>query len=206
MRRRCLSILCLLGVLSALWTTPLEAASGYFYQTISNTTQPDSVDPNTTYFLTAFVMATDSAKVNGDLVIQVREWGGATGLATHTLYVPATFMKRELGRWVRIGAGITPDLFRFVSPADDSPDRSTNLFKFVSSADASLDHFTIEFGFGAGAVYEDALMLDGVQLEKALILPSGNVAAYPTPWVAEKGIVSPSDAIDVKGASHYYMW
>ncbi len=199
MRRflKCHSFL-LMAVFMGLWATSLDAKKppktkmkdDVLYQTISNAIQPGSVVGGASYFVTAFVSATDSARVNDDLIMQVREWNSKTKvLETHSMAIPAELIRGNIGQWIRVGTGKYDDLFQF-----------------TSSSDPSLESFTIEFGFEKTAPSGDAFMIDGVQLEKALRLPSGVVASYPTPWASEKGIVSPSEAVDVNGASKYYMW
>ena len=163
------------------------------YQSITNQTHPGTpVVNNQTYFPSFYIIATDSTRVNGDVTFQIREWSKTdpvTPLAVHTWTISGTFLKQRIGEWTRVGTG-----------------KFNDLFTFTSVADPTLGTFTYELRFGAGSVVDDAYMVDGVQLEKAITLPSLGKTSRPTAWAPEKGIISPSEAADMEGSKQYYTW
>lgn len=190
----------LLGIILVTLTNSLEAAKkpkaplvgDCLYQSICEGYYPGSISPNETYFLTLYLAATDSAKLDGDIVVQIQEWksvGPAVPLAIHSWAVPKELLLKNLGRWIRVGAGENDDLFTF-----------------ISSNNPQLGSFTIEFGFDVGAKKGDFFLVDGVQLEKAVTLPNGTRGVFPTPWASEKGVVSPSAEWAVNQKRPYYTW
>ena len=78
-------------------------------------------------------------------------------------------------------------------------------FSYTSMDVPALSSFTIELGF-EGAPAGQAVLIDGVQLEKALTLPDGRKSAEPTPWVHEKGIVSPNSERNIEDGKGYFTW
>jgi hypothetical protein len=183
----------LLGVVpeSAAKKKPKDRLMGdCVYQTISNDILPGAIVPGETYFLSLYVNAPDPTRISGDLYIQVQEWGpGKKPLAAHSWEVPREQLLRQSGSWFRVGQGRT-----------DEP------LMFTAVNEAGLQSFTVEFGFDPGAKSGDTVLIDGVQLEKALLFPGKRLAAFPTAYAIRKGIASPCDQWDLSGVLPYYSW
>lgn len=161
-----------------------------FYQRISNNDIPGSIVGNAPYFLSGYICATDSTRLGDDLIIQLQEWDKTNKLlAAHTWNVDKDFLTVNAGKWMRVGSG-----------------RFDDLMDFTSSNDPKLDSFTIEFGFDKAAGKGDAFLLDGVQLEQASRLPSGNLTAAPLAFATEKGVSSPNESYGMGLGSPYYTW
>jgi hypothetical protein len=153
------------------------------YQTVTNNRIPNSVAPSRKYVYSAYFCATDTVNNLLEAKIQVREWrynDSVTPLATHTLLVTGSKINSQLNNWFRVSKS------------------------FTSSSSGDLGSFTFEITVENGDS-GDSVGMDGFQLEKAW-LGSGISSEEPTPWVKDKGIVSPVPEKGIENRKPYFSW
>jgi hypothetical protein len=155
----------------------------YIFQEITNDTVDGSVASNVPYIGSVYMTATSTIAPGASVVLQVREWkfdDNKVPLATHTVVISGAEINRNLGKWQRVKLDYTS----INSPA--------------------LGSFTVELGIKNGNP-GDIVLFDGIMFEKAVTI-SGSPATLPTPWVKDKGIVSPSYKPSVNEFKPYYTW
>jgi hypothetical protein len=156
----------------------------FVYQTITNATHPVAVVPGEAYIFSAFVMATGTLNPNTKVILQTHEWlfdDPITPAATHTILAERSLFNRVPGQWQRIR------------------------LSFTATTSADLGSFTLELGI-TGANPGEAVLFDGIQLEKAFHLPNAPPTDKPTNWVPDKGLVSPSEKPDIRQGESYFTW
>ncbi len=155
----------------------------YIFQEITNKTIAGSVASSVPYVGSVYVTATSTIAPGASVVLQVREWklnDNKTALATHTVVISGAEINRNLGKWQRIKLNYTA----------------------INSTE--LGSFTVELGIKNGNP-GDIVLFDGIMFEKAVSI-SGAPTNLPTPWVKDKGIVSPSFKPSVNEFKPYYTW
>ncbi len=153
------------------------------YQTIDNTIVPNTVIPSEDYIFSAFVCATATVNNLFEGQLTMREWrfdDSVTPLATHTILISGAKLNSSLGKWFRVS------------------------MPFTSNNSAALGSFTLEITIRNGDSGDTALF-DGIQVEKAFDA-SGFPDKLPTPWVENKGIVSPMRNNGLLSGEPYYTW
>jgi uncharacterized membrane protein len=153
------------------------------YQTVTNNSVPDSISTSTKYVYSTYVCATDTVNNALEAKIQVREWrynDSVTPLATHTLTLTGAEINSRLNNWFRVSES------------------------FVSSNSGDLGSFTFEIIVENGNP-GDSIGMDGFQLEKAWNA-NGIPSDKPTPWIKDKGIVSPIPETGLEDKNPYYTW
>jgi hypothetical protein len=112
----------------------------------------------------------------------VREWrynDPTTPLATHTIVITGTELNQSLNRWFRVS------------------------MPFTSDNSADLGSFTFEITIQNGSPGDTAIF-DGFQLEKAVDIDGAGT--LPTPWVEDKGVVSPMPEKGLEEQKPYFTW
>jgi hypothetical protein len=172
----------------------------WLYQPITNPNMPNSVSPSTRYFFTFHAKATQTALLIGGLDLQIKEWRATdpiNPLVINSWNIPKSVFDistlSRYGGWVRLGTGALKDLY---------PD----MFSFTSNSAADLGSFTVEFGFPGATLSGAAVLIDGVQLEKAIEVTPGVFLESPTPWVERKGVITPNFQFGLDQNGRYYSW
>ncbi|HOY66036.1 MAG TPA: hypothetical protein PLP29_04055 [Candidatus Ozemobacteraceae bacterium] len=156
------------------------------YQTI---TGPDKIATSTAYVFSSYLLATAPLHVDPNpastsrVLLRVTEWCG-TASTTHeygTNGIRAEEINISINRWQRYS------------------------FAFTSTSSALLGSFTVELGLFSTKTGE-AVMFDGIQLEKAVTLPGLSPAQEATPWTPERGVVTPTRQNGLFRGTPYYTW
>ncbi len=151
-------------------------------QTVTNFTVANSVIPSEKYVFSAYTCATQTVNPAFEGIVRVREWrynDPTTPLATHTIVITGTELNQSLNRWFRVS------------------------MPFTSDNSADLGSFTFEITIQNGSPGDTAIF-DGFQLEKAVDIDGAGT--LPTPWVEDKGVVSPMPEKGLEEQKPYFTW